>query len=420
MGESIDGSNNRAPFDLKKHDIKVVIIDEIMLLKHEELVKIKKWKETRRDVLMVCTGDPRQLEAIDDIIDNERKLEYVQKLFPQRTIRFTENKRLESDRDREQMAAMEADLWQCKSKEDVRNLVYKHFSKQIVKSKSQLKELGIKSGVTYYNESSKVLNDTIHSFTDYGGAESCVIVITAADEEKGITEVTGSAHCSATRKYYKGMQLTCKGTIKGLAVQSSGNSESATGILHTNYKYTISDFAANSFILQDILTEERYTVPHTLIASKFILPYCNTVHSAQGASIPHKFIIADWKAFGVTLNWLYTAMSRAVRFSDIYFLEESMYGEHVEGIIKDMISGYKSQDRKAGAERAVWQEGEYVTSKWIRGLFAKSSTCRCCGNKMAFEKRNKHKVTVNRLDNKLPHVTSNCELVCNVCNCSMK
>ena len=220
MGESIDGSSNRAPFNMEKYGKKGLVIDEIMLLKHDDLKNIWKWKGTSKtlDMVMVATGDQRQLEAIDDIINNERKMEYVQKLFPQRTIRLNINKRLESDKDRELMAALEVDMWNCATafrgrapsglsgatKADVRKLIRKHFPKQII-SKNQLEEKGIKSAVTYYNASSSVLNDTIHSFTNYGDSAMCEIITVVADDDKGIPEVT--------RKYYKGMQLTCKGTI---------------------------------------------------------------------------------------------------------------------------------------------------------------------------------------------------------------
>ena len=136
-----------------------------------------------------------------------------------------------------------------------------------------------------------------------------------------------------------------------------------------------------------------------------------------GASIDEPFIIADWKTKGVTMNWLYTAISRATRYSDIYFLHESLYESCVDVMLDDMIKGYKCQDRKAGRD---WDEEDYVCDIWIKAKYRMCKTCRICGNSMAYEKGNVCKITVNRLDNSLAHVMENCELLCKLCNCSCK
>lgn len=127
------------------------------------------------------------------------------------------------------------------------------------------------------------------------------------------------------------------------------------------------------------------------------------------------------QTFPISKNWLYTTISRASAFDDIRFLAEDisdMQGSKVDRVLRDMIRGYKEQDRLKGRG---WVEAEYVTDKWIRKEFWKcSGLCRGCGEHMALEKGGANKVTVNRLNNDLAHVLGNCELLCKACNCGSR
>jgi hypothetical protein len=273
-----------------------------------------------------------------------------------------------------------------------------------VKNLAEIKQKGIKKAVSFYNTSCQRLNDHIHSYSAYKG--QCI-------------DIEGQS-------YFKGMQLICKKTLR-----------QKDGILHRNYTYSIAAFAfakskpvkvakpvkakgvqeeGDFVVLKNVQTDEKHNVSHADIIHKFSLPYCNTVHSSQGQKIAEPFVIADWRS--ATVDWLYTAFSRACRFSDIYFLEENLYVPKEKSMMDEMIKGYKCQDRKAG--RKWTHDKEYVDSIWICSMLLKSNVCRCCGDNMVLEKNNPKKVTVNRLDNRKAHIMGNCELLCRICNSCLK
>ena len=62
---------------------------------HDKLIKIWKEMESKPALEYYAAGDPKQLDAINDVITNDRKLRYLEceKLFPT-TIELIENKRL--------------------------------------------------------------------------------------------------------------------------------------------------------------------------------------------------------------------------------------------------------------------------------------------------------------------------------------
>lgn len=382
-GMGLDGSRQKAAFNME--GFKAAVFDEVMLLDHSQLVMMHNWIKTidEDEMEVYATGDPKQLEAIGDIIDNERKKGYVQKLFPA-ILKLEVNKRMKTEEDRLRMNAAEESLWVA---QDLKAWARQHF--QFIKKLSDLPEKGIKRGVAYFNVSAKKVNDQVHGFVQH----------------KGKKKTYGGV------EFYQGESLVCKKTLEINEVR-----------LHTNYVFTIVGFTSTDMLLSDILEPEvKHKVPYGLIASHFALPYCNTVHSAQGDSIEEPFVILDWSTFAVTKNWLYTAISRASCFDHIYFLEEDiseMQGTARDRLLKDMVRGYKEQDKKK--DRAYVEE-EFVHPDWISGkLRACGGKCRLCGEHMVLEKGAKHKVTVNRLNNDLAHVMENCELLCKACNCALK
>ena len=383
-GLGLDGSKKQQAFDMT--GFKGVVFDEIMLLDHAQLVVLYNWiKDGTKGIEWYCTGDPKQLEAIGDIIDNGRKQRYVSKLFPT-TVVLEENKRMKTAEDKRRMDAAEESLWLAV---DLKAWVKENFGSKMVCSLEELK--GIKRGVAYFNASAKKINNKIHTLVQH--------------PTRG--RLIGST------MYYVDERVVCKTTVLLEEEQER---------LHTNYIFSIKGFGPNYMVLTDLLNSEvEYNVPYGLIPSHFSLPYCNTVHASQGDGIEEPYLIADWQTFPISKNWLYTAISRASAFDDIHFLAEDvsdMQGSKVSRILRDMVRGYKEQDRLKGRG---WEEAEYVTDKWIMKEMGKcSGLCRGCGEHMVLEKGGGNKVTVNRLNNDLAHVLGNCELLCKGCNCGMR
>ena len=183
--------------------------------------------------------------------------------------------------------------------------------------------------------------------------------------------------------------------------------------MHPNYLYKIKQITNEHFVLQDTTDKTEFKVHHDVICSSFSLPYCNTVHAAQGGSIKEPFVIADYMSSHVTDKWFYTAISRCVELDHVWFLDLNMYPLNVEHECEVMVCGYKHQDKKRGMGT---DDVDYIDAAWIMGMYSSSKQCRLCKHHMVFEIKNPHKVTVNRLNNAFPHIMYNCELLCKSCN----
>ena len=381
-GEGISGKDHKTPYKLE--GIKVIQFDEIMLFTHNQLMKIKKFMENNPDIEFLATGDPYQLEAIGDIIDNKRKQGYVMQLFPHKlTLKI--NKRIKAS-DRPRLAAIESDI--KSGNYSVEQVVRKHFpASQFVQKLNGMKTKDIYRAVSYFDSSQRTLNKTIHSYKPHNRR----MITKVKTLENGIT-------------YYFEEYLICKKSFK---LQNKK--------LHPNYVYKIKMMNNKEFTLEDILDGQTVKVSHNAIMNNFSLPYCNTVHSSQGDKIAEKFIIADWKVPMADLNWLYTAITRCTQLDDIYFLEECLKDINMVNTFTEKIRKYKEQDRKAGRDI---NEEDYLTVDYMISVGINQSwTCPTCGKYMSCEKSAANKFTMDRQNNKLGHTRANCpRALCHVCN----
>ena len=80
------------------------------------------------------------------------------------------------------------------------------------------------------------------------------------------------------------------------------------------------------------------------------------------------------------------------------------------------------QDRKVNRS---WEDKDYITEPWIESQIEKHGTyCKYCQTNMTLyvteEGHVESNITVDRLDNKFAHVSSNCQLCCHTCNITKK
>jgi hypothetical protein len=364
-----------------------------MLYTHDKLIKISKYEEAHPELEFHGTGDPMQLEAINDTIGNQQKLDYVTgpKLFPN-IINLKINKRLKTEEDRQNMNEIIHDMKHAVTNGDLHKVVRKHFGDKIVSSLHDLRAKGIMRAVSLFNASNRTLNGVIHQYFPHDMAQ---------ERRKLQNDVS----------YYQGSMLICKESLP-----------LPEGKMHPNYVYTIKAFVTDAdgmtenIILQDMLNDNLvYNVSPTRICSSFSLPYCNTVHSAQGDAINEPFVIADWACDHsiLTVNWLYTAISRCERIEDVWFLDYNMLHINKAKAAADMVCGYRWQDKKA---QRPYQTALYIDADWILTEYEKRRHCPMCNMRMTFEPKYAHKVTVDRGDNRLAHIKSNCRLMCKKCN----
>jgi len=53
--------------------IKCLVLYEIMLLQYEKLIKLWKFMAAKPEITCIATGDPKQLQAINDTITPSKK-----------------------------------------------------------------------------------------------------------------------------------------------------------------------------------------------------------------------------------------------------------------------------------------------------------------------------------------------------------
>lgn len=380
QGEALNGERKK-PFDVNGK--KCIIFDEILLFTHRQLVHTREYMQEHEEIEFLATCDPSQLEAIGDIIDNNTKLRYVEKLFPN-VLTLKINKRIHDESMKNTLYNIERDLFvkQIPPSE----IVQKYFNDNIISDLEQMKKDKITRGVSYLDSTAKTLNAHIHSYFQHSKKMATKVK----------TLVNGVTY------YYSG-SLICKANLK---VQNNR--------MFPNYEYKIVKMNNKTFTLMDVLDKETmYEVSIDSIVKNFSLPYVNTVHSSQGSDIPQKYVIADWKRDDITINWLYTAITRTTSLDDVYFLDFNTKEQNKLSVAKMMVATYKIQDKNAKRE---YDNDMFVTPEWIVERHRQYPSCRTCGCYMSFEKHADNKLSVNRINNDLAHTKANCELLCAKCN----
>lgn len=384
LGDNIDDKTMKTPYNVSK--VNAIQFDEIMLLTLRQLVKLNKFMMAHPDIEYLATGDPCQLKAIGDIIDNERKKEYISQMFPN-IINLTVNKRIKRE-DLQRLRSIEHDMFSGSM--TIAEVVYNHFSDRMISSLDEMRDAKIYRAVSYLDSSSKTVNTHIHSYYPHS---------------KHMKDQVKTLQNGITYRYHG--ELICKVSMKLGKLK-----------LHPNYIYKIMGMNKKDFLLKDVLDGSEFKVSHDTIVKHFSLPYCNTVHAAQGDKIAEKFVIFDWNVNKlVDMHWLNTAITRCTRLDDVYFYKGSLKDINMDTVAQHMVVGYRLQDKKAGRDI---DDDLFVTPSWIVDQYMENRMCKKCGASMSFEKNSKHKVTVNRVNNGLAHHISNCELMCLQCNRTLK
>ena len=372
-----------------------VIFDEILLHRHHNLCKIKAFMDSHRTKLrFLGTADPRQLEAIDDDVGNERKVEMLRGVFG-RIVTMRDNKRLISADQHARMDALTADI-EDPSVTSVEQIVRKHFPRSsILRTIDDVIAKNIPRAMAYYNHSAYTINREMTK-AKHAKKKLCL------ELKDGM-------------KYCKNDKVVCRkrGTFSKL--ENKGVYR-----VYPNFEFWVSGWTRTGVVLIDVLEDNaRIEVKIPEFHEHFLPASCTTVHSAQGSGIGTSFVIADFRSKFVSKQWLYSAVSRTRDLDNVYFLEQNLHDANVESMLTRMVAGYKHQDMlRFGAYPS--DEG-YIDPLYIRSEFQRiGGKCAMCGDFMGFETRSATKVTVNRQDNALAHTIENCELICLRCNSSMK
>ena len=186
-----------------------------------------------------------------------------------------------------------------------------------------------------------------------------------------------------------------------------------------NYEYIIEKIDEINITIKEPLSNEIGEITTEDFVKYFRRSFGLTVHSIQGLTFNEPITICD---LGYTYirnnpNWLWVAITRNRNLDDIYISYNSSKQKLKN--IDFKLHGHILADKEKGF---IWDKDEYVDESWvIHTLHQQMGVCRVCliPLKLNYEERDLSQYSINRIENSLPHIKTNCELVCYSCNCAL-
>ena len=292
----------------------------------------------------------------------------IYSIFPN-VINLTKNKRCVNDQDRKVMDNLVDEILNSKDKPELLEILQKYNIK-IVRN---IKDIDTTKNICHMNSSCEFVNKM----------------------------VMDKHH--PHKKYRVGDELICRKTLQ-LKKQKT----------YVNYTYSIIQINETSMILND--DDEDIEVSIEMIEKHFKLPYARTCSSVQGMTINENITIWDfWNNF-VNKYWLYTAITRTTELSNVRIFtgkQKDLTDMLKEKIVK-MIKFHKESDAKACRE---WN-GDYIDVEYVLEELKNTSNCKYCGEPIDIT--GNECFSVDRINNDLAHIKSNCQIICVTCNVSKK
>jgi hypothetical protein len=324
-------------------------------------IRLLRWIEKHKDLFIVAIGDFMQTELPSQFSNAGKTSRYMERclseVFPNRLV-MKGSKRLVSESDRSKIYEIKRDLFELRLKKE--ELVAKYGFKTFDKLED-MRRLGISKALSYTQQTSAVVNNSMRSEDEVGSHVVCRFY----DQKKK---------------------------------------------LNYNASYVVEEVVNLSGVTHFRINGNTYP------KRNFVPDFSRTTHAAQGATWNNPYAIFDWQMGIADRNWLWVALTRCRRFSDVHFYVGPPLSSTEWGIDKK-LAGYVEQDAAAG-------RSNNMDASWIRETAKKQNyQCFFCGNKMTmfgYEAHGQEQWTVDRRDNKLGHLKHNCVLSCLHCNVSHK
>ena len=381
------------PRDVSSVDF--ICFDEIMMHSPIILHRIHEYIQKHPTKRFFSTGDTGQLQPIgewgNNVVDRQAYLEDCVNQIMQHKIHLKIPKRLKSEEQRKKLDQLKKDVFDL-SKDVLTTLKSAGF-----KSISKMSDVKTTQNICYFNFRTKQVNGHVHRNLIKPSAKAIQI--------NGV-------------KYWPGLELVYRGS-------DEVNKTSKT-ILFKNYNYEIKSISSKSFTIRDIEDDALFTFPIGKL-SQFILPYANTCHSIQGLNIDGPLTIFDLNAPHVDRFFVWTALTRATDFSNITVFEHSeqeivsLSKSLIRRFLEEKVIRYKYQDKIAGRK---FKPCDFISAEWINDAYnALGANEVCCLCNEPYETiivngKVVSNLTVDRIDNSLAHLKSNCRLCCRKCNCA--
>lgn len=375
IGISWENSNTQRT--VKEYDIseyKTIVFDEIYLYPSYMLSYIKKYIDRHPEIKFIATGDVNQNLPVEPDISVAKVREYNSKIIYsifKNVITLTKNKRCITEEDRMKMDELLPKLLNSKSKEQILNI----FTEYGIKTIEKVDDVNTMRNICYSNMNCQYITNTMMK------------------------------KFPKLQKYNVGDNLICR---KSLQIKKQKTL--------VNFTYTIREINELTMVLDD--GEELIEINMELVDKWFMTPYARTGHSVQGMTLKEEITIFDFHNRCVDKHWIYTALTRVRELKNVTFCLEKLneQTDKIKGIIGSMIEHHKRNDENAGRE--VLNEKEYIDIEYAYNLYMKTPLCYSCYH--SFDIEGNKCFSINRLNNDLPHIKSNCNIVCRHCNVSYK
>jgi len=148
---------------------------------------------------------------------------------------------------------------------------------------------------------------------------------------------------------------------------------------------------------------DLYKVPQVLKR-----PYSRTCHSVQGVSLGNTIYVHDVGTPMATYAWVRTAISRCSTLDITIVSGSGMQAFDYHGV-HNRIAGHQAADKEKGFE---WSEDKYVSVGWVKEKLIKQRY-QCYHHEC--RKALDSEYSIDRIQNDIAHVKSNCSLSCMMC-----
>jgi hypothetical protein len=139
------------------------------------------------------------------------------------------------------------------------------------------------------------------------------------------------------------------------------------------------------------------------IKKYFIYDFCRTIHSSQGITIKDKMVtVFEWNHKNACNKWFYVACTRTNAFANLSFYDAD-FNENNDKLFESKVNGYLYQDKRFDVDM-----DQYITVKWMNEC---STRCCYCNDHLDVDE-----ITVERINDSLPHYINNCKIACLDCN----
>jgi hypothetical protein len=395
-------------------NLDILVVDEVRMFSFHMLVLlaglIQRLKEKNPNLIVGCTGDEGQLPPVNDrefqsCVNRGQYLNMIlAKLFDynmdlkinKRTKDGTKNGAPDADRDK--FNALYRQGVEGKAEVTINQMLDLVPNKISHINQMPQKNLAAEDKVvTFTNKTLRYLNKEIHS-------------------KKPIPKKAATVEYNG-QTYYTGMKLRQTSDFSG-------------GIANNTYDVVAVDSKAGTLTLKCPLEQDEFELTVEQL-KYFELPYALTCHCLQGATVTGRvYIFMDdlekrkkKEDQEFAKQWLYTAVTRANQHKNVYIFQGKLDIpiDEIEQTksIKNSIKTYKDQDEKRFHGTVKYQEEEYIDEEWVREQLEKCKMmCGKCGEAMTWITFSPKTWTIDRINNSLPHLKTNCRTMCKHCNTS--